>query len=195
MIIINLVPEQLKKRSASDVLSFINLGISREIIFGVGGAFVALLIIFHVMLLVMQLSQAARLGSVKAVWNQLLPDRTRIDTIGVELREMKKKMDTIKDLTTAKAGQWSMKLNILSDALPKGVWLKRLVLDNGSLMLDGTAYSTLHNEIVIVGNVVAALKKDAAFSNDFSSIEVQSVQRAKRGPTEVADFVITAKLK
>ena len=195
MIVINLVPEHLRKKSARGVLSSIGLDIPQEILLGVGGAFITLLVIAHVLLLAAQSAQGMRLGLVKVRWEKLSPDRNRIDAIGTELMGLRKKVATITGLTSTGTGPWSRKMNVLSDALPKGVWLKKINLDNGTLTLEGSVFSKARNEIVTVGNFVANLKKEGAFADDFSSIEVQSIQRGKRGPTEVADFVITAKLK
>ena len=194
MIVINLVPEHLRKRSAGGVLSS-GLGIPREVLLGVAGAFIAFLVVAHVLLLVAQSAQGVRLGLVKARWEKLLPDRDRIDVLGTELMGLRKKVATITSIASARTGPWSRKMNVLSDALPKGVWLKKINLDSGTLTLEGSAFSKTHSEIVTVGNFVANLKKEGAFADDFSSIEVQSIQRGKRGPTEVVDFVITAKLK
>ncbi len=195
MIVINLVPEHLRKRSARGVWSSMGLGIPREVLLGVGGAFIALLVFAHVLLLAAQSAQGVRLGLVKVRWERLLPDRNRIDAIGTELRGLRKKVTTITDIASARTGLWSRKMNVLSDALSKGVWLKKINLDSGTLTLEGSAFSKTQSEIVTVGNFVAGLKKEGAFADDFSSIEVQSIQRGKRGPTEVVDFVITAKLK
>ncbi len=195
MIVINLVPEHLRKKSARGVLSFMGLGISREVLLGVGGAFIALLVAAHVSLLAAQSAQGVRLGLVKVRWERLLPDRNRIDAIGTELRGLRKKVTTITDITSARATPWSRTMNVLSDALPKGLWLKKISLEGGALTLEGSAFSKTKSEIVVVGNFVADLKKEGAFADDFSSIEVRSIQRGKRGPTEVVDFVITAKLK
>ena len=191
MIVINLVPENLRKMSVRGM----GLDIPREVLLGVGEAFIALLAAAHVLLLTAQSAQGVRLGLVKARWEKLLPDRNRIDAIGTELRDLRKKVTTITGITSAATSPWSRKMNVLSDALPKGVWLKKINLDSGILTLEGSAFSKTHSEIVTVGNFVANLKKEGAFADDFSSIEVQSIQRGKRGPTEVVDFVITAKLK
>ncbi len=195
MIVINLVPEHLRKKSAKGVLSSMGLGIPREVLLGVGGAFVAFLVVAHVLLLAAQSVQGVRLGLVKARWEKLLPDRNRIDAIGTELRGLRKKATTIIGITSARTGPWSRKMNVLGDALPKGVWLKKINLDKGTLTLEGSTFSKTQSEIVTVGDFVANLKKEGAFADDFLSIEVQSIQRSKRGPTEVVDFVITAKLK
>ena len=193
MIVINLVPEHLRKRSARDMLSSMGLDISREVLFGVGGVFAALLVLSHALLFTAQAVQMGRLALVRAQWSKLLPDKDRIDAIATELRDMRKKMSTITDITSAKNSQWSKKMNILSDAAPKGVWFKKLILDNSTLTVDGGAYSKTGGEIVTIGGFVANLKKDPAFADDFSSIEVQSIQRGRRGTTEVADFMVVAK--
>jgi len=75
------------------------------------------------------------------------------------------------------------------------LWLRKMVLDKSSLTMEGSAVSKNHDEITNVGNFVSALKKNEAFMKDFSSLEVNSIQRGKRNSIEVADFTVMAKLK
>ena len=42
---------------------------------------------------------------------------------------------------------------------------------------------------------MSALKKNDDFMKDFSSLEVNSIQRGKRTAVEVTDFTVMAKLK
>ena len=194
MIFINLIPEHLRKKSAKDALFFLGIDIPREVSLGVGGIFVSFLVLCHAGLFSAQAAEAAHLGMLKIQWEKLLPDRGRIDAIGVEVKDLKKKLTVVMDIISSKTGNWSKRLNVLSDALPKGVWFRKIDWDGASLRVDGEVFSKTGGEIVTIGNFVAYLKKDPAFTDGFNSIEVQSIQRNKRGDTEVADFAVVAKV-
>jgi len=104
-------------------------------------------------------------------------------------------MVMIADMTVNKTEIWSKKLNVISDGITRGVWLRKMVLDKGGLTMEGSAVSKSHEEISNVGNFVSALKKDEGFMSGFSSLEVNSIQRGKRSSMEVTDFIVTVKLK
>ena len=171
------------------------LNIPREVLWGVGGGLVLLMLAVHLLIGVTWLGDMARLAGDKANWQKLSLDRNILDAVNNESQELKKKIAVISDMTSKGSVAWSPKLNAISDALPRGVWLRRMVLDKTSLTMEGSAVSKNHNEIADVGNFVSALKKEAVFMKDFSSLEVNSIQRGKRSSMEVADFTITAKLK
>ena len=125
----------------------------------------------------------------------MLPDKKNIDAIGNEAKDLKNKMATITDMTVKRSLSWSMKLNAISDALPKGVWFKRITLQDTTLVLEGSAVSKQKNEIAVVGNFVNTLKKNESFMKDFASLEVNSIQRGKQHNVDIVDFTIAAKLK
>src|SRR5262245_11456259 len=123
MIDINLIPPASRKRT-SGPLSRSNIDLPPEILFGVGGGCLALLIIAHVFLLGAWGIKAIVLAAHKAAWQDVLPDKKNIDALAGELRDLKKRMASITDVTSSKSMGWSHKLNLISDALPKGLWLK-----------------------------------------------------------------------
>ncbi len=195
MIDINLVPTALRKKSGHDMAFLVLLDLPPKVFWGIGGVLFGLLLTIHVLLLAAWGMEMIWFGGYKIQWEQLLPDKKNIDGIGNELKDLKKKMNAITDLTSKKVARWSNKLNFVSDALPKGVWLRRMVLDNNVLTMEGSAVSKSHSEIAAVGNFTAGLKNQTAFINDFTSLEVNSIVRGKKGNTEVTDFTITGKLK
>jgi hypothetical protein len=60
--------------------------------------------------------------------------------------------------------------------------------------MDGSVVSKNQNEIANVGLFIASLKQNDAFMDDFSSLEVNSIQRGRDNSTEVTDFTIIARL-
>ncbi len=195
MIDINLVPITLRKKSGQGILSGLTLNLPQEILLGVGGGFVLLLLAVHLLLGSMMVVNLIRVGVSKAQWQELLPDKNALDAIGNEVKDLKKKMNTINDITTKHSIGWSRNLNVISDNLTTGAWLKRITVDSKALVIEGCVFSKVQNEIVTVGSLVSSLKKDDGFMKAFQSVEVDSIQRNKLKVTEVADFNVSVKLK
>ena len=195
MIGINLVPVHLRKKEIRGAWSSVAIDIPKEILFGVGGIFIALLALIHGLLIGLWLMQFTRHAVDQAIWQKMSPDKNNIDSINKELKGLKNKISTIDNVTFKKAISWAQKLNILSDAMPKGVWIKKIAWNNTVLTVEGSAVANLHEEIAIVGNFVSNLKKEESFVKDFSSLELTSVTHSKKGVTETADFIIMAKVK
>ncbi|MBI3601708.1 MAG: PilN domain-containing protein [Candidatus Omnitrophica bacterium] len=193
MIEINLVPLHLRKKEAGGIWS--SVGIPKVILFGVGGIFITLLVLMHGLLISLWVIQSTRHAIYQVIWQKMSPDKNNIDSINKELQDLKDRTSTIGDIASKKAILWSQKLNILSDTMPKEVWLKKVAWNNNVLTVEGSAVSKLRDEISIVGNFVSDLKKEESFVKDFSSLELTSVTRSKKGVTETADFIITAKVK
>ena len=195
MIEINLVPVNLRKRagSAGNLLSVIDL--PRGIVVGVGGLFVFILISIHLLLIGIWGVKFSKHHELESTWQKMSPDKQNLDSINSELKDIKAKTTTITDLTSKKSIRWSEKFNILSNVMPKGVWLRRIFWNNNVLTIEGNAVSKLDDEISLVGSFVANLKKEENFAKDFNSLELNSVTRSKKGSTDVADFTIIAKVK
>jgi Tfp pilus assembly protein PilN len=193
MIEINLVSANLRKKENRGAGFLRSIDLPREVLYGIGSLFVLFLVLTHLALLTVYMVKFSKQMVYKATWQKMLPDKNNIDSISQELKDLRTKMVTIADITSKKSTLWSEKLNILSDVMPKGVWLRRIVWDNNTMIIEGSAYSKLHDEITTVGNYVSNIKKNENFAKDFSSIELNSVTRSKKGMTEVADFKITAK--
>ncbi len=195
MIEINLVPSNLRKKENRGTEALTTIGLPKEVLFGMGGVFIAILILIHLVLFGMWGGKLVQYMMYKIAWQKMLPAKKNIDSINEERKELRDKMATITDITSKNAILWSQKLNILSDSIPKGIWLTKITWNNTVLTITGSAVSKFHDEIAIVGNLISNLKKEINFTKDFSSIELKSVTRSKKGMTEVADFIITARIK
>lgn len=193
MIDINLIPTALRKKSKALLGAEINL--PRDVLLGVGTVFTAFLFLCHLYLLACLLIKNFGLSGYEAQWRLLESDKKAIDTIAVEVKDLNKKMKTAQELVSPRQTTWAQKLNILSDAVPKGVWLTKVIIDEKSLVVYGMAVSKQRNEIVLVGNLTSALKKDPKFAVDFSNIEVSALNRGKFNNVDVSQFTITTKLK
>ncbi len=193
MIDINLIPAALRKDGKENVSLAIN--IPHEILFGVGSALVLLMLVVHLSLGALWLAGMGRLSVYRANWQKLSADKTALDAINNESKDLKKKINMIADMTTRKSVLWAPKFNAISEALPRGLWLRKMTLDKTGLIMEGSVVSKTGNEINNVGLFLSALKQNNDFMKDFSSLEVNSIQRGKTNAIEVTDFTVMAKLK
>jgi len=194
MIEINLIPAGSRKKSGGG-MSAVAVNIPQEILWGVGGGVILLLVLVHLILGGLWVVAEGHLTLDKGQWQKVASDRKELDAISDESKGYKKKMTMIADMAPKSTQVWSQKLNAISDGITRGVWLRKMVLDKAGLTMEGSAVSKSHDEITNVGNFVAALKKDEGFMSGFASLEVNSIQRGKRSAMEVTDFTVTAKLK
>ncbi len=195
MIEINLVPVNLRKQQGRGIGVFGSIALPEGILFGVGGIFVVILILIHGLLVSLWVVKGVRYAFYKTVWTKMLPDKNSIDSLSRQIKDLNSRTSTITGIASHKNILWSQKLNILSDTIPKGMWLKKIDWNNNILTIEGCAVSRFHDEITIVGNFVSNLQRTQDFIKDFSSLELNSVNRSKKGVTEVADFMMTAKAK
>ena len=100
----------------------------------------------------------------------------------------------IADMTTKKSIAWAPKFNTNSDVLPRGLWIRKMTFDKMGMVVEGSVVSKTENEINNVGLFLSALKQNDDFMKDFSSLEVNSIQRGRNNAVEVTDFIVMAKL-
>ena len=195
MIDINLIPSSLRKKSVSGVLFVLDLGLSREILLGVIVFCAGLLISTHACLLAARAMNGVILAGHRSQWEKILPQKKDIEALGDKVKDLRKKMDKLTDIVSPRTIAWPRKLNGISDALPKGLWLRIMTLDNAVLTMEGSVIARDQNEIVTVGTFVSNLKKDKFFMRSFAGVEVVSIRHGKKGVMDVADFTLTARLK
>jgi len=101
------------------------------------------------------------------------------------IKEIKTKLDVIKELEKGKTGPVLL-LSTISDAVPKGkLWLTSLSESNGTLTLTGTA---MDNETVALFNKNLEAAKDIITSVELKSSASKEIQKQK-----VYDFVFDCK--
>jgi len=195
MIDINLIPDQLRKRRKNDFFSGGVFNIPREVLVGIGGGILALMLFVDGLVFVAKVAKFFEYQHMKSRWQAILPEKATTDAIKQNLQEVQKEVKSIKDITEGQSSSWSQKLNALSDSLPKGVWLRKITLNDKQLFIEGSTVSQGQSEIINVGSFVSNMKKDSRFINDFESIEVDYIQSRKTEGLQVSDFTILAKLK
>ena len=193
MVDINLIPAALRKHGKGNASS-LTINIPKEILLNVTVGVILLMGTLHLLLGVVWLGGMGHLSSCRANWQKVLPDQILLGSMNKESGDLKKKIDVIADMTTKKFVRWSSKFNTISDALPRGLWIRKMTLDKIGLVVEGSGVSKTQNEINNVGLFLSALKKNDDFMKDFSSLEVNSIQR-ETNTIEVTDFTVMAKVK
>lgn len=193
MIEINLVPLHLRKKKKK-VFFVGGFKLPLEVVIGLGGGLIILLFLVHVILLVINVSKLATHNKLKLSWEEIAPEKEKVDVVISELRMLQKKQSAIKKLTEEEKVIWSQKMNILSDNLPKGVWLRKIAFNEDAFFVEGSAISRQNKEMIGVHKFTANLKQDENFLTDLTDLELGSIQMRKIKKVDVADFLITSRL-
>jgi Tfp pilus assembly protein PilN len=192
MIEINLLPPQLrKKRKASNLVSQ-SINLPRETVIALVGGFLFLLLFVHA---VLQFVIGIKFVQIKRHERQLAsiaPEKANTDRVIQELRILQSKVKSIESIAGQRKVIWAKKLNAISDAAPRGVWLTRLTFQDGILIIQGSAVSKSKNEMTNVHAFTSNLNNNKEFTENLSNIELGLIKSRKVSATQVADFTITA---
>ena len=190
MIEVNLLPPELRKRE-----SRVTIPIPRESLYLVGGSVIIFLLLIHLILMGALATKKVKYLSLNMEWQKILPDKKKIDTLKEDQKTIIDKIRSIDKLTKKGRISWAKKLNILSDVVPQGVWLRRINFSGSELMIEGSSVSIKGEEVILVNKFASAIKNNVDFSSDFQDLEVSSIKRRQIKNIEVADFVLVALLK
>ena len=193
MIDINLVPPHLKKQRRNRVLGTINIPL--EIIIGCGGGLLLLLGVIHIGLLLVNVGKLAHHKSLKYQWEAMRSDKENVDSVVNKMKIFQDKYIALKNISKKGELSWAQKLNLLSDHLPRGMWFKKIALNDEILFIEGSVVSQSANEIASISLLIAQLKGSDDFMGDFTELELGSIQKRRIKNVEIADFVITMKLR
>ena len=194
MISLNLVPLDLQKKKKGQ-FSLRKFNIPLEVIIGCGGGLLVLLGVIHVLFLFVNMSKLAQHKSLQKQWEAMRPEKENVDAVISEMRIFQGKYRAIENIAENGNLSWAQKLNILSDSLPRGVWLKKVALEDDMFFIEGSAVSKAGTEIISIHHLTSNLKKNDHFTQHFTDIELGSIQRRKINNVEIADFIITMKLQ
>ena len=195
MIKINLVPENLRKKRKAPVIPTIAFNLPVEATIGLIGGLIVLLIMGHVALFMLTCQKIAQKRNLDKEWETLFPSKQKVDLTTNELRALQGKKSAMDKITKGQRILWSPKLNSISDSIPKGVWLKKIALDQGALTIEGSAVSKIAEEMISIGELTTNLKAQNRFITHMKNLEVGSIQRRKIEAVEISDFSIVAKFQ
>lgn len=194
MIEINLIPYSLRKNKKGK-FSLKEFNIPLEIVIGLGGGLIVLLILAHVFLLAINIRNVAQHKEFKKKMEAVSPEKQRVEKVINELRALQSTQMAVEDILPERKIYWAQKLNILSDSIPRGVWLKRVNLEGDVLLIEGSAISTDNEAMINVHQFTSTLKSQREFLEHFNDLELGSIQRRKIKQMDIADFMITVRLK
>ena len=192
---INLVPENLRKKRGKTINPLTVINLPLEVMVGLVGGLICLLIVLHLVLWVMISQRSAEKKKLDRQMESLSPNKQQADAIAKELRVLQEKKSAIEKMTSAPKILWAPKLNDISDSMPRGVWLGKISLDQVMFAINGSAVSKGGDEMMGVVELVSKLKGKKAFLTHLKSMEVGPIQRRKIESVELADFSITAKFQ
>ncbi|MDP2653799.1 MAG: PilN domain-containing protein [Candidatus Omnitrophota bacterium] len=195
MIDINLVPINLRKKRKSVSMVDSTLALPRETMLALAGGVVFLLLAVHILLQVSIAVKFFQLKHYEKQWEQIAGEKTNVDKIIQEMRLLQTKVKAVTEISVSKKILWSKTMNLISDLLPRGVWLTRLTFEEGMLTFQGSAVSKTNTEMTNVHAFMSNLKNSAEFMKSVSSIELGLIKSRKINATSVADFTVTAEMK
>ena len=154
-----------------------------------------LLILTHVGLFLFYSQKTRQYHQLEIEWQRLLPDKEKVEAVINELRTLETKRGQMQTVLIPNKILWAQKLNIVSDNLPKGVWLKKISFADRIFSIEGSAVSRQLEEMINVHSFLSSLKNDKKFPEYFDDIELGSMQRRKIADIEIADFAIAIQLQ
>lgn len=193
MITLNLISPELRKKKQASAFGG-DFKIPLEVVVGTGAAFVVLLILAHISLLALNLTKLNQHRKLTEEWEELRPAKENVDQVLAGLRGLQLKEKQIDQVTGSVDIRWAPKFNIISDALPRGVWLRKIALNENMLFIEGSAISRQRKEMINVHAFTTNLKNQNLFLQDLTRLELGSIQRRQIKSVEIADFVITTEL-
>lgn len=187
MIEINLLPEELKAKAAKSDLNF-------KYYLLIIPPVLAILFLFHLGFFTNGLIKQTQLNSLNKKWKLLEPQIKNLEGSRQAKGASAEDAELLRTLLPVRI-LWAEKLHKLSAYLPPGVWFTSASISSAELSLRGTVYSATKEEMVLINKFMVSLKKDKGFFEQFSNLELSSVQKSMKGTYETIDFVITGVLK
>lgn len=152
---------------------------------------IALIVITHILIQIFITVNAAMLASSDKRMAAIGAQKQLVDEMKSEVQKYKALQDLFSRAGAQRARAVAA-LNLISDALPEGVWLTGLSLSAQVGELSGACVSAEGGEITQVGKLLNALKQEPELKTAFPELELSSVKRRKLGPSEIVEFVMSA---
>lgn len=208
MLEINLLPEELRQLRKEIKFDFGNLPILRIGLAVIGGLFLV-----QICLGIVVKIASSRLTKARAVYQELMPDKQRLDLVKAERFLVLSQIEKLGEFTQGGV-QWTRKLSRLARLINPGIWLTRLEVKEELLQktkeaidpvtkrmvrqtikvprrrleIHGRVISLAGEETAMVGKFIKNLKSDEEFFQHFSDIELETIQRSRIKDVEVMDF-------
>jgi Tfp pilus assembly protein PilN len=190
MIEINLLPPEL--RDVDKDKKTTTLELSKLIL--LVPACVALLFCVHVVLWVGGMMRVGTVKRLSAEWSSLESERKRIQEYDLEYATVTKQVGKVREMASRRI-LWAGKLKALSRHLPAGVWFTDLSVSPDEFSLQGSVLAFETDEMLHIRELIDGLNSDAEFISDFTELQLSSVQQRTIVMYDVADFLVTGRLK
>lgn len=187
MIEINLLPVELRKKQKK-----VTLKIPKEFIVVLSLGFLAVFLLFHLLLQAVIVIKSVQLKGLNKSWVSIQPQKKQIDELKEQINKLKVSDDAVFQVAAQRLINVT-ELNIISDSLSKGVWLTELSLSRENIDIKGSCVSASAQELSQIGKFLAALKSHKKMTDYFPYLELVYVQRSKISAIEIIDFVISSK--
>lgn len=152
---------------------------------------IALIVITHILIQIFITVNAVMLASSDKRMAAIGAQKQLVDEMKSEVQKYKALQDLFSRAGAQRARAVAA-LNLISDALPEGVWLTGLSLSAQAGELSGACVSAEGGEITQVGKLLNALKQEPELKTAFPELELSSVKRRKLGLSEIVEFVMSA---
>jgi len=195
MIDVNLAPPNLRRRQKHRILPK-GFYMPPEVVIGCGGGFLVLLVVVHIYIILKHISINQKYSQIEKKWEQILPAKKQADKVISQIRQLHAKEKDVEELIGVDRILWARKLNIISDSLPRGVWLRRVAFEDGrTFVIEGSAISRQQNEMAAIHEFTHNLRQGKLFLKHFQEMDIGSMTRRQVKDRELVDFSIVAGLK
>jgi hypothetical protein len=188
MIEVNFLPHELRKKKKA--LPSVPAGVPLKI-FSIA---LGILIGIHAILMLVSLGGKFYFARLTKKVSEKMPRSQEAANVTQEIRKLETEQTGIDKLFGNRLF-FAQKLNIISDVIPAGIWLNRLIVTETLFSLEGTVVSLKGDEMNLISSFLDSLKTNNNFSSDFEELALKSIQRRSIKATEVVDFIIAGLIK
>ncbi len=194
MLEINLVPVDLRKRKKK-ASPFVGFHFPVEILIGLGSVIVFVLMLINFSLFYQRLAKAAQYAKLQKQLEEIRPEQEKVKAMAREIKDIEEQVKSIRDIIGDQRVNWSQKLNILSDTIPRGVWFTKVSAQNGMFVIEGSSITKEQDAVMSLQQVISDLKKNQKFLDYLADVRMGGITRRYVNTVEVADFSITGRIK
>ncbi len=195
MIEINLVPPQLRKIKKSRTLSNEGIKVPRGTLLVMGGGLIGFLIFLNLIFLICIFLKMKQNNRLISQYEKLKPEGDKYESIRAEMQILSEQLKFVESVWDENKISWANKLNIISDHVPRELWLTKVAMEGKNIFIEGSAVSHDKSEMFQVHAFISSLKEDMVFMQQFEDLELGKIQRSKTSDVDVVRFSITAKIK
>lgn len=186
MISVNLLPQAYRKAGSSSFQQFHRSPLAIGL--------VSLLVGLGLFLVALRGVGQLRLAHLTARVNTLTSKHqalAEVKEVKTALAALREQHQTLQYLDRQRS-HWAACLNVLSDAIPEGMWLTELTLEPQSqLVLAGMAMSQGGEGVASITRFVQELKADPRLAGVIRDIQIETVQNVQEGQIELTKFTLT----